>query len=254
MLLDFEMWSITKKSDRHQKNEDSSLNINNMNIFNTSLFIVCDGVGGYAGADIASKMIVTKFEERFNTLRENSKSIEETIRQTIHDVNKEILKYAQEHPVFPRLSSTLVGVLIINNTYHAFSVGDSRIYLRDKIGFRQINEDDSRVWNRFKAGLIKKSEIIKQNDKNKITAAIGFRENIEPHYYCGELKDYSQILLCSDGLTDFVTEGDIENHLSHDIAVREKCLELINNALKNGSNDDITVTIIETDIEKTINN
>jgi protein phosphatase len=248
-VVNIEYWSITKKGKDHDRNEDSSLNISKINVFNMALFMVCDGVGGYAGGDIASKMIISKFEAQFQEMREQCKNIELCIKQMLRDINKDILKYSSENPEYPKLSSTVVGLLINNEDYHVFSIGDSRIYLRDKVGFRQINEDDSRVWKRFKDGLIKKSEIINQNDKNLITAAIGFREEIEPHYYTGKLKEYFQFILCSDGLTDFVTEGDIEKLLSEDKSIRERCIGLVNNAVMNNSNDDITVSIIEGELE-----
>lgn len=249
-LFNIEYWSLTKKSKKHERNEDSSLSLSQINIFNSALFMVCDGVGGYAGGSIASKMIVSKFDEKLPELRENLHNTEDGIKEIIKEVNKDILEFARQNIEFPRLSSTVVGLLILDETYHAFSVGDSRIYLRDKIGFRQINEDDSKVWERFKQGLIRKSEIIQQNDKNLITAAIGFKEDVETHYYSGKLRDYFQIILCSDGLTDFVTEGDIERCLSEDKSIREKSTSLINKALENNSDDDITVTVIEGEREK----
>jgi len=249
-VLNIEHWSITKMGLKHTKNEDSSFNENKMSLFNTALFLICDGVGGYAGGDIASQKIISMFKQRYRFIGGTTQNVEEFIKNTIDAVNKEIIDFSQQGLDYPRLSSTLVGLIMINDIYHAFSVGDSRIYLRDKIGFRQINEDDSKVWERYKLGLINKSEIIKQVDKNKITAAVGFSENIYPHYYTGRVNDYFQFILCSDGLTDFVTEGDIEKYLSEDQSIREKCVGLANRALKNGSDDDITITIIEGDRNK----
>lgn len=251
-MLDIEYWSVSKKGKNHERNEDNSLNLSQINMFNVALFMICDGVGGYAGGDIASKMIVSKFETMFPTLRESANDVEKEISQILQEVNNDILDFSSKHQEYPKLSSTIVGLLIINDKYYAFSIGDSRIYLRDKIGFRQINEDDSRVWQRFKDSLIKKSEIINQNDKNLITAALGFKKEIEPHHYSGTLKEYFQFILCSDGLTDFVSEGDIEKCLSEDKSTRDKSIGLINRALLKGSDDDISITIIEG--EREINN
>ncbi len=249
-MLKIEYWSISQKGKKHEKNEDNSLSLSRNNIFNTALFMICDGVGGYAGGDIASKMIVTKFEKIFSNLRDNYENIEEYLRQILTQINNDILEYSRQNPNYPRLSSTVVGLLTIDNSYHVFSVGDSRVYLRDKIGFRQINDEDSRVWLRFKEGLIKKGEIINQIDKNIITAALGLKENIQPHYYSGILKDYFQFILCSDGLTDFVTDGDVEKSLSEDKSVRDKSIDLVNKALNNNSDDDISVIVVEGEISK----
>lgn len=246
-MLNIEFKSLSRKGNKHKKNEDNAINLNRLNTFNTALFLVCHGVGGYAGGDIASFKVVDKFDQRFNSIRENSHKIRDFIHHTIHDVNNEIKEYSRQNPFYPNLASTLVGLIIINDVYHAFSVGDSRVYLRDKIGFRQINEDDSLVWRRYKEGIIKKSEIIKQKDKNIITAALGFDGKITPHHYTDNVTDYFQFLLCSDGLTDFVTEGDIEKILAEDKSVHEKCNDLLNLALERGSDDDITITLIEGD-------
>lgn len=246
-MLNIDYWSISKKGSKHLTNEDRSVNADRLNIFNTSLFLVCDGVGGYAGGDIASQKVTEKFSKVFNFIRENSSNVEDIIRNAIEEVNSEIRQFAKENPFYSKLSTTLVGLIIIEERYYSFNIGDSRIYLRDKVGFRQINEDDSRVWERYRAGLIRKAEILKQEDKNIITAAIGLKEKLDPHFYYGDLKDYFQFILCSDGLSDFVTDGEIEKILSRDCSVREKCLKLVNKALENGSDDDITVTVIEGD-------
>ncbi len=92
-MLNIEYWSITKKGDKHPKNEDNSLCINEMNIFGTAIFLICDGVGGYAGGDIASHKIATKFERRFHSLRINPQNIEEYIMKTIDDANSDIQLY-----------------------------------------------------------------------------------------------------------------------------------------------------------------
>jgi len=246
-VLNIEFKSVSRKGIKHKKNEDNAISLNRMNTFNSALFLVCDGVGGYPGGDIASYKVVNKFDERFNSNRVNNQNIRNFIHHTIIDVNQEIKEYALQNPFYPRLASTLVGLIIINDVYHAFSVGDSRVYLRDKIGFRQINEDDSLVWKRYKDGVIKKSEIINQKDKNIITAAIGFDSEISPHHYTDDVTDYFQFLLCSDGLTDFVTEGDIEKILAEDKSVHEKCNDLLDKAIERGSDDDITITLIEGD-------
>ncbi len=246
-MLNVEYWSISKKGKKHPINEDKSFNTNRINTINSALFLVCDGVGGYAGGDIASFKVIDKFSSAFDLFRGKSEEIKSFVNKTVFQINKDIIVYASENPSYPRLASTLVGLIIVGNKYYSFNVGDSRIYLRDKIGFRQINDDDSKVWERYKSGQIKKSEIIKQIDKNIITAAVGLRENIEVHQYSGELKDFFQFILCSDGLTDFVTDGDIEKILSQDNSLRDKCNNLVSKALENGSDDDITVTVIEGD-------
>ena len=244
-MFNLEYWSVSKKGTNHTKNEDSTLALNKLKDLNLALFMVCDGVGGYPGGDIASQKIVSTFSNKFYSMVDNSQNIEDFTRATVAEVNKEIMEFASVNLQYPRLSSTLVGLIIDDEDYHAFSIGDSRIYKRDKTGFRQINEDDSKVWGLFKSGLISKREIMTQEDKNKITAAVGFSKDLDLHQYSAKLEDYYQFILCSDGLTDFVSEGDIEKILSQEISVRERCELLLNKALDCGSDDDITIIVIE---------
>lgn len=244
-MFNLEYWSVSKKGINHTKNEDSALALNKLKDLNLALFMVCDGVGGYPGGDIASQKIVSTFSNTFYTLAGNSANIEEFIYATVTAVNKDILEFASVNPQYPRLSSTLVGLIIDNEGYQAFNIGDSRIYKRDKTGFCQINEDDSKVWRIFKSGLISKREIMKREDKNKITAAVGFSKDLDLHHYSAKLEEYFQFILCSDGLTDFVSEGDIEKILSQEISVKERCEMLLNKALDCGSDDDITIIVVE---------
>ncbi len=239
--------NVSKKSIKgknHSVIEDSYLVRCEINSSNCRLFIVCDGVGGYPGGDIASKMVIETFKESSLAIGK-SYELETTIESLLQQVNQDLIAYGKKNPEYRKLSTTIAGLVMDEKSIVVFNVGDSRIYLRDLNGFKQLTRDDSIAWERYEEGIIHKNQINKQKDKNIITAALGLKESFEVHFRKVEFGKYFQILLCSDGLTDFVDDCQIEKILSDEKKLEIRAEELVKEALNSGSDDDITILLIE---------
>ena len=203
------------------------------------LFVVCDGVGGYPGGEIASKLFCKIFMNDFY-LEEKIDNISIWLEQEIQLINKEIvtqgIKLAKAN-----MSTTMASLLLHENTAYLNNVGDSRIYIFTDDKLEQLTEDHSVVWKYYKQGLITKDEIIQNPKKHLITEALGL--NIKPkiNSYSFPLPEKFLFLLCTDGLTDVCKDSEIENVLKSNKDLDSTLEDLYFLSQKNGSRDDVTI-------------
>ncbi len=208
-----------------------------------SLFIVCDGMGGHNAGEVASSYCVRLLADEFeNNYDKNSpaKWLIEAVKKT----NRTLYNKADANPKLFGMGTTMVALIIIRNTAYCVSVGDSRIYLLDE-EFRQLSEDDSEAWELYKKGLLTKDEILDYPRKNLLTAAMAISRDVFVHTYEQKINENQTYLLCTDGLTDYLTDDKIHAILSESIDAQQKVEKMIEKALANKSDDDITVLMVE---------
>ncbi|HQH47271.1 MAG TPA: protein phosphatase 2C domain-containing protein [Candidatus Syntrophosphaera thermopropionivorans] len=213
------------------------------------LFLLCDGMGGEAGGEIASRMAVESINEYFE-----SHYIEEeestTIAQSVEYAQYKIIEYTKLNPEMTGMGTTLVLLLIKENSYYFANVGDSRIYLRRGGALLQLTKDHSEVQRMVEQGLISREEAAIHPLRNIITRAIGspsYRPDISgPHL----LQEGDVFLLCSDGLTEYVKDEEILQQLSEEPQIATH--NLVDLAIHRGGLDDITVQIVEVLISKPV--
>jgi serine/threonine protein phosphatase PrpC len=207
------------------------------------LFTICDGVGGYAGGDIASRTC----GKMFNQDCYNSSVLDDPahwLNDEIIKINRTILRMGKDDPKLQGMATTIVSLLIHNEMAYINNVGDSRIYLYQNDCLKQITEDHSVVWEYYIRNIITKNEIIESNIKHLITEAIGLNYYPRINSYKIPLPEQFIFLLCSDGLTDVVTDDKIET-IIHDFQndLQSCAKELHKLALKNSSRDDVTIIL-----------
>lgn len=207
------------------------------------LFIVCDGVGGYKGAEIASKLCCKIFMNDFYS-EENINNISDWLEHEIRIINNEIVSQGIKLGN-ASMSTTLVSLLLQENTAYLNNVGDSRIYIFTDNKLEQITEDHSVVWKYYKQGLITKDEIIQSRKKHLITEALGLYTQPKINSYSFPLPEKFLFLLCTDGLTDVCKDNEIENVLKQNNDLDSTLEELYNLSQKNGSRDDVTMVLIK---------
>ncbi|MEA1972912.1 MAG: protein phosphatase 2C domain-containing protein [Candidatus Cloacimonadota bacterium] len=242
---------VTDIGYRYKVNEDSyfvpdfqkSLNKEN------PLFIICDGVGGHNSGEIASKFVVDFLSHEIYTELEqknlNHNNFSVRMSQYIKDANRKLLQLSYSKKSYSNMSSTLVSAYFSNENIFIHSVGDSRIYRFENNQLNQLNEEHSLVWELYKAGVIEKDEMRRHPKKNIVRMVIGYEERVEINSYSIELEKNDIFLLCSDGLTDLVSEKIIEDVLQMKISIDEKIELLKTKALSAGGKDNITIIIIE---------
>ena len=206
------------------------------------LFVVCDGLGGYYGSEIASQMCCQMLLDDYY----NSEDITDFplwFQDKFTQINNDVITQADKLN-YKQMSTTAVCLLIKDNKAYITNCGDSRLYLFTDGKLVQVTEDHSVVWEYYKQGYITKDEIILSNVKNLITEAIGLGPEPKVDSYTIDLPNKFAFLLCSDGLTDVATDTEIENVLHKHTDPKQCVKALYNLSQTHFSRDDVTVVMV----------
>jgi serine/threonine protein phosphatase PrpC len=208
-----------------------------------NLLIVCDGMGGHKGGEIASRLAVESIGNYFKKLND-SYNISEGIYKSLEAANTSIILKAKEDPELTDMGSTIVLVLVNNGLAYYTSLGDSRIYkIRDGV-LQQITKDNSLVQQMIDSEIITEDEAKVHPKKNVITKALGTNDELEPEIYEPfKLQVNDKLILCSDGLTAHVDKEEIFQ-LSENNPPQKAAQKLVGLANQRGGTDNITVQII----------
>ena len=211
------------------------------------LYILADGMGGYNGGEIASKIAVETaknyIENNFKEIEKDRDSIIQLLGSSMEYANMVVYEKSKENAELQGMGTTLEICLIYNNKVYIGHVGDSRIYRIRKDFIRKLTQDHSYVQKLVADGTITKEEAAHHPQKNMLMKALGCNAFVEPDVMVkGFLKD-DILIMCSDGLTNMVDQETIYKMASKNIEQAPKDLvELANN---NGGYDNITVVVIK---------
>lgn len=240
-----EAYSVTDIGRKRQLNQDyvfsSAKPMGNM----PNLFIVADGMGGHNAGDYASKCTVeTVVSEIRNSFEKNPTII---VKNAIEAANSKIRELAAADENLLGMGTTLVVATVIGKYLQVANVGDSRLYLVDKKGIRQITRDHSLVEEMIRLGGLSREDARKHPDKNIITRAIGAKDEVEPEFFTEELEPGDIILMCSDGLSNMLEDKEIEKIIQDEetAEIKQKAEALINAANNNGGKDNIAVVLVK---------
>lgn len=211
------------------------------------LFIVADGMGGYNGGEIASKLAVSAAYNYIVSNFEKSKGDKETLLKLVKSssqyANMVVYEKASQDEELKSMGTTLDICLIYQNKAFISHIGDSRIYRIRKEFMRRLTKDHSYVQQLVDEGKISKEESINHPKKNMLIKALGCLEYIEPDTMIRGFIKGDIILMCTDGLTNMVEEEEIFKIVKKDNINPSK--ELIKKANENGGHDNITAVIIK---------
>ncbi len=207
-----------------------------------NLFLVADGMGGHKAGDLASEYTVAKVQEAV------SKSMQtipyQILKGAFQYANQKLLEKAGESDSYTGMGTTLVAATVKNDAVYVVNVGDSRLYkIGDKI--EQITEDHSLVEEMVRMGEISEEQARNHPDKNIITKAMGVSDTVEPDYFDTDLQKGECLLMCSDGLTNMVSDRQIKEIVELRTDLESCAKELIRAANQNGGRDNIAVVLIE---------
>lgn len=210
------------------------------------LFIIADGMGGYDGGEVASKIavqtaknyILTNFEKTPKTKEE----LLELVKSSCQYANMIVYEKRKEMQEVRNMGTTLDICLIHQNRMHIAHVGDSRIYRLRKNYMRKLTKDHSYVQKLVDEGKITKEQSLVHPEKNTLIKALGQTGFVEPDV---SVKGYLKgdiVLMCTDGLTNMVLEERIFEIIRENPTDASK--PLIQEANDNGGKDNITAIII----------
>lgn len=209
------------------------------------LLCVSDGMGGHASGEIASFLTVKYLAEHYANIVSGGKY---ELLEIIAELNREITRKSQESLNYKGMGSTLCGFCILKNTLYGFNVGDSRLYRFEKGNLTRLSKDHSEGQRLLDLNLLSEEEVKEFSKRKAIYKYIGMKTDlIADVFEIMPCEEGTQLLLCTDGLTDAVTDSEIQKILDGDMALKEKGERLLHTALGRniGHGDNITIILTE---------
>jgi len=206
------------------------------------LFVLCDGIGGYAAGETASCLCANYLIR--NYYKNSGKDPLSLITELTKKINSKIIYLGKKYSEYYKMGTTLSILLLINNKAQILNIGDSRIYLLDQDNFTQITRDDSVIWNYFEQGIISKDQMLTHPLKNLLTRAIGLNAPLILSHKTLKLPEKFLFTITSDGLTDVTSDQEIAAVLQQAVSLQNCTDILIKLARKNKSNDDVSIILV----------
>jgi serine/threonine protein phosphatase PrpC len=217
------------------------------------LYVVADGMGGHAAGDVASSLAIDTIAEKMVTqllapqltgdMETESFDVQGWLAGAIQAANQAIYDHRDE--VGTNMGTTLVAALVIGDVATVANVGDSRAYLANDEGIRQITTDHSLVERLVALGQITPGEARVHPQRNVIYRTIGDKEEAEIDFFVQALNSGDSLLLCSDGLSGKVEDAEIWRLVKRSRSPQEACEQLVQAANDRGGGDNITVIIVQ---------
>lgn len=202
-----------------------------------ALFVICDGMGGFASgeiaSEIASKAIVTQY---YGTPHEQPG---DGLRAAFLEANRQVWSEGRG-----KMGTTGVAVLLLGQSALIANVGDSRAYLLREGKIRQLTRDHSFVAEQVSAGMLTDDQARASSYRNIITRALGHRQDVEVDLFLEQVGPGDRLMLCSDGLYTLVEPEEIAE-IAIDGPLQDDVDDLIALANERGGTDNITVVLIE---------
>ena len=223
-----------------------------------SLAVVCDGVGGSNGGEIASDTAIAVFRNSVKSSLDGlgnepleAAFAEDILSQAVSEANAEVFRKSQEDPDLEGMATTLVAALVAPNAVYAVNIGDSRMYAVSGGVLRQITVDHSFIQYLLDKQLIRPEEAKTHPNRNIILKSIGNTEDAQPDFFRLDRGSFDQLLLCTDGLYNTVTPAELLSVATGAYAgkrkppsVRKRVSEFIRLANSRGGPDNITALLV----------
>ncbi len=237
----------TDKGKVRQVNEDSYYIPGDMDN-DIRLFVVADGMGGHNAGDIASKVaieVVTRYILRnFGDCDKDKDNLLSLLKDGIVLANQSIYEKSLTDPQVKGMGTTLIVVLIYSGRLYIAHVGDSRVYVLRKNSIYQVTRDHSFVEELVESGQITREQAASHPQKNIITRALGSEELVDIDVSVRRFFRNDTILLCTDGLTNMVSDEEIRQKAQSIESCQQLAEELVYMANEAGGIDNITAVVV----------
>lgn len=237
---------------KHRQNNEDSLFIDAEQL----LYIVADGVGGQPAGEVASRLVSERFAEVVAGLSSNPTPDScELLSRAVLEVNRILIEATSNKPQWRGMSTTLVAAWYRSGAINIVNVGDSRAYLIREQNIEQLSEDHTVLAEQQRNGIA--GDELSTGMAHVLTRCIGLEAEVEACVGSMPVRNGDRILLCSDGLTDSLSEEVIRSVILSTGSPGEGCRMLVELANRNGGRDNITVLLIyfdEATLKKKISN
>jgi serine/threonine protein phosphatase PrpC len=209
----------------------------------TSLLLVCDGMGGAKAGEVASALALKHFKAAFDGSKLKAEHYQEWLNQNVHEANQMILEAADQNPNYQGMGTTLVAALISKDTMVIANVGDSRAYVLINDHLHQVSEDHSLVNDLIKQNKITALEAKSHPQRSVLTQVLGVVQDFKVDFYT--LSQAPQaLLLCSDGLHGMLSDDEILDILRTYESADKTAKVLEQRALDKGAFDNIAIALM----------
>lgn len=238
-------WGLTDPGMMRTQNQDyySILKLSRDQL----LVIVCDGMGGARAGNIASKMAVEVFTgEVRRTVRSNMRQdrIDSMLCAALELANKAVYEQSKLSEEYKGMGTTLVAAFFQRDRVTIANVGDSRAYLFNKDGASTITTDHSLVEMMVQRGELTREAAKSHPGKNLITRAVGTEAAVACDLFHLQLSKGDSVLLCSDGLSNVMSDQEMLFEVVHGVHKSDCCQRLMNIANYRGSPDNVTIALV----------
>lgn len=208
--------------------------------------VVCDGMGGVSGGSVASEMACQSVSEAIRKTFENGapQDVGDVLMSIIQDANESIFNKSLADEILCGMGTTVVIAIASGGSLHIAHVGDSRAYIiSGKSSVKRLTTDHSIVQEMLDNGEITQQQAKSHPRKNIITRALGIGRLVECDYTHADLNPGDKILICTDGLTNYLDDEEFSQYFSQHKT--DKVIDgLIDAAKKLGGADNITAVVI----------
>ena len=225
-------------------NEDSVTILKNAS--EEYLLVVADGMGGHRKGEVASSIVVSHLGKRFNETPSIGSKLDAVnwLNDNINVINKAILDYGEQNEDSKGLGTTIVVALLTKNYLIFGNIGDSSGYVVKNNKLHKVTKDHTLVNLLVDAGNLTEEEAKTHPKKNVLMKALGASEKVELDIFDVDMES-DAIMLCSDGLTNMLTEEQIEKVLiDEELEAEEKVEKLIMKCNSRGGNDNISIAYL----------
>jgi len=221
------------------------------------LYVVADGMGGHKAGEVASRMVVDTMSNYWRKVRGGNypvflspinRDISDNAKHLINSIVlcNMLIHEGQKKPQYHRMGSTVSALLVDKDVLWVANVGDSPVYLFDHGRLIQVSEEHSMEAEQKSSGLFGGSEKSNRSLKNVLTRVLGLTEKVNVFISPIRPEAGDLLLMCTDGLTNFVPQPAIKTILDDSsISLERRAGVLIDEAIHGGGGDNITVVLLE---------
>lgn len=237
----FELAMLSDVGTNRSNNEDSCGHY--VEAPDAVVFVVADGVGGYEGGEVASKMAVEL------TLKAYQESPREwgpakRLSRAVQNANIEVYNFALTVPELRRMATTLTAVAVENGSFTAAHIGDCRLYHLRAGKITQMTKDHTMVGERVRMGLMTEARAKTHPERSALLRSLGRELIVSVDRITMPLRQGDELILCSDGLYGVLEPAELMS-LTREFSAADACQKLIRNANGRGTGDNLTVAVFK---------
>ena len=239
------VFGITDQGKVREKNQDSYSIVSEPEGA-LAIAVLCDGMGGARGGEVASQIAAEAFVTcvQGELLDPSGPDLADIGRESAAYANLKVCDHAQRDDSCRGMGTTLVAALVREQDAVLVNIGDSRGYWLAEGQLQQVTRDHSMVQGLVDQGIITQEQARSHPRKNLITRAVGLYDRIRTDIFRLDLLEGGRLLLCSDGLSNLLTDGEIADVLANN-EIEEAYRQLLDAALNRGAPDNVTIVALE---------